>query len=44
MIPLYKAQTEWVEPTEFPDLKGAKEIAMERQPFRANLAQELGAT
>ena len=27
MIPLYKAQTEWVEPTEFPDLKDAKEKA-----------------
>ena len=29
MIPLYKAQTEWVEPTEFPDLKDAKEIAID---------------
>ena len=37
MIPLYKAQTEWVEPTEFPDLKDAKEIAIDLETKDINL-------
>ena len=37
MIPLYKAQTEWLEPTEFPDLKEAKEIAIDLETKDINL-------
>ena len=28
-IPLFKPQTEWLPPEEFPDLKGEKEIAID---------------
>ena len=42
-IPLFKPQTEWLPPEEFPNLKGEKEIAIDLETKDPNLNKSMGS-
>ena len=39
-IPIFEAQTEWIEPEEYPDLRSYDEIAIDLETRDLNLKQE----